>query len=290
MERTGLVGGKRVPKDSPRIQAYGTIGRLNAVVGLVRTFTRSGLRGRASPVARRSAPGHPDELFDLGSELATPPEPITKGCSRWREAQVVALEHRGSLPERPEPAQVVHAAGPAAAINAFLHLARTGVPAGRARAARGLAAEPIASGRSSTQPPQRPVLLRPRALGSQSLGEKGIPLGARSREPPPPATAQLALASRPGLAIRCDWSRALKVFEEGRRWNSWSSSRQPPACARERQSLGVHGRLLQLEAGTHLIALEPPRTLIHSCRRSSSRARRARAQARDVRSAVRLAS
>src|SRR5260370_34834591 len=35
---TGLVGGKRVPKDSPRIVAYGTIDELNAIVAIVRTF------------------------------------------------------------------------------------------------------------------------------------------------------------------------------------------------------------------------------------------------------------
>ena len=40
---TGLVGGTRVPKDSPRIVAYGTIDELNAVVGLVRTFNEERL-------------------------------------------------------------------------------------------------------------------------------------------------------------------------------------------------------------------------------------------------------
>ena len=34
---TALVGGRRVPKDSPRIEAYGTIDELNAIVGLART-------------------------------------------------------------------------------------------------------------------------------------------------------------------------------------------------------------------------------------------------------------
>src|SRR5207249_11262340 len=34
---TGLVGGKRVPKDSPRIVAYGTIDEPNATGGPVRT-------------------------------------------------------------------------------------------------------------------------------------------------------------------------------------------------------------------------------------------------------------
>ena len=35
---TALVGGRRVPKDSPRIEAYGTIDELNAVIGLARVF------------------------------------------------------------------------------------------------------------------------------------------------------------------------------------------------------------------------------------------------------------
>src|ERR671937_765051 len=35
---TALVGGKRVPKDSPRIVAYGTLDELNSIVGLARVF------------------------------------------------------------------------------------------------------------------------------------------------------------------------------------------------------------------------------------------------------------
>src|SRR5687768_3784737 len=41
---TALVGGARVPKDSPRIVAYGTLDELNAVVGLVRVFNAERLR------------------------------------------------------------------------------------------------------------------------------------------------------------------------------------------------------------------------------------------------------
>src|SRR2546425_8449118 len=40
---TALVGGRRVPKDSPRIVAYGTIDELNAIVGIVRTFNEERL-------------------------------------------------------------------------------------------------------------------------------------------------------------------------------------------------------------------------------------------------------
>jgi cob(I)alamin adenosyltransferase len=34
--QTSLVGGHEVSKDSPRIEAYGTVDELNAVLGLVR--------------------------------------------------------------------------------------------------------------------------------------------------------------------------------------------------------------------------------------------------------------
>ena len=35
---THLVGGRRVPKDDPRIESYGTIDELNSVLGIVRAF------------------------------------------------------------------------------------------------------------------------------------------------------------------------------------------------------------------------------------------------------------
>src|SRR2546430_8857008 len=77
---TALVGGKRVPKDSPRIVAYGTIDELNAIVGIVRTFNEERLgEGEhhrwLDEVLRRIQ----NELFDLGSELATPPEAEYEG-------------------------------------------------------------------------------------------------------------------------------------------------------------------------------------------------------------------
>src|SRR5574337_2302 len=41
---TALVGGKRVPKDSPRIAAYGTVDELNSVLGLARVFNAERLK------------------------------------------------------------------------------------------------------------------------------------------------------------------------------------------------------------------------------------------------------
>src|SRR5258708_21621272 len=77
---TGLVGGKRVPKDSPRIVAYGTIDELNAIVGIVRTFNEErlaeGAHHRWLDAALRKIQ---NELFDLASDLATPPKAQSEG-------------------------------------------------------------------------------------------------------------------------------------------------------------------------------------------------------------------
>src|SRR5262249_40694743 len=71
---TGLVGGGRVPKDSPRIEAYGTVDELNAIVGLARTFNEERLNeGEHHRWLDEALRKIQNELFDLGSELATPP-------------------------------------------------------------------------------------------------------------------------------------------------------------------------------------------------------------------------
>ena len=37
---TGLIGGQRVPKDDPRVEAYGTVDELNAAIGVARGYLR----------------------------------------------------------------------------------------------------------------------------------------------------------------------------------------------------------------------------------------------------------
>ena len=90
---TGLVGGKRVPKDSQRIEAYGTIDELNSVVGLARTFNDEKINvseaHRFLDVILRQIQ---DELFDLGSELATPPDFFQEGMYRVGEREVKKIE------------------------------------------------------------------------------------------------------------------------------------------------------------------------------------------------------
>ena len=62
---TGLLGKGRVPKDDVRIEAYGTVDELNAVLGLVRAH---GL----DPAADGLAAQLQEELFVVGSALADP--------------------------------------------------------------------------------------------------------------------------------------------------------------------------------------------------------------------------
>ena len=90
---TALVGGLRGPKDHPRIEAYGTIDELNAALGLARVFNEERIaEGEAHQwldgVFRRLQ----NELFDLGSELATPPSAAYEGMFRVGPDEVKALE------------------------------------------------------------------------------------------------------------------------------------------------------------------------------------------------------
>ncbi len=124
---TALVGGRRVPKDSPRIVAYGTVDELNAIVGLARTFNEErladgGAHHRWLDEALRKIQ---NELFDLGSELATPPEAEYEGMFKIGEEQVTALERLMDHCQKDlEPLKSFTLPG-GGRINAFLHQART---------------------------------------------------------------------------------------------------------------------------------------------------------------------
>jgi cob(I)alamin adenosyltransferase len=90
---TDLVGGKRVAKDSPRIEAYGSIDELNSILGLARTFNEEKLHdGEAHRFLDLVLRQIQDELFDLGSELATPPDFFKEGMYRVGENEVKKLE------------------------------------------------------------------------------------------------------------------------------------------------------------------------------------------------------
>jgi cob(I)alamin adenosyltransferase len=124
---TGLVGGERVPKESDRLEAYGTIDELNSIVGIVRTYL-PGYRERLggdfdwyAEMLRRIQ----NELFDVGSELATPVGAEYPGMHRMGEGEVEALEHEmDRMQEALEPLKSFTLPG-GGVLNAFLHQART---------------------------------------------------------------------------------------------------------------------------------------------------------------------
>jgi len=67
---TGLFSGARVSKDHPRIEAYGTVDELNAVLGLVLSACDRGhsFERRMHEVISALQ----SRLFDIGADLATP--------------------------------------------------------------------------------------------------------------------------------------------------------------------------------------------------------------------------
>jgi len=124
---TKLVGGKKVPKDAVRIEAYGTIDELNAIVGIARTYLAD-YRARLgkdftwyAEMLRRVQ----NELFDVGSELATPPDGEYEGMHRVGDAETKLLEQEMDRMQRGlEPLKSFTLPG-GGVLNAFLHQART---------------------------------------------------------------------------------------------------------------------------------------------------------------------
>lgn len=84
---TGLVGGERVSKSSLRVAAYGELDELNSFLGLTKE--------RLSPETahlREVIEFLQQELFDLGSELATPPKDEYPQMLKVQASHVERLE------------------------------------------------------------------------------------------------------------------------------------------------------------------------------------------------------
>ena len=116
---TALVGGRRVPKDSPRIVAYGAVDELNACIGVAVAHLEPG------PLTERLTEIQGD-LFTLGAELGCVPGKedrlkltlIASSDSKRLEALIDEVEARLT----PLKTFVLPGGSPAAS---FLHQART---------------------------------------------------------------------------------------------------------------------------------------------------------------------
>lgn len=123
---TSLVGGKRVPKDSPRIDAYGTIDELNSIIGLARVFNEENPEaGDAHHFLDEVLCKIQDELFDLGSELATPPESFQQGMFRISQTEIKNIEKLiDKCQENLQPLESFILPG-GGRVGAYLHQCRT---------------------------------------------------------------------------------------------------------------------------------------------------------------------
>ena len=115
---THLGDMSRVPKTHPRIEAYGTVDELNAQLGLL--MAGGGLPDEFRPWIERVQ----NDLFDLGADLAVPPEGERERL-RVADSQTAWLEERcDEVNERLEPLRSFLLPGGSPA-GAQLHVCRT---------------------------------------------------------------------------------------------------------------------------------------------------------------------
>ena len=121
--QTSLGDGSRVAKQSPRVEAFGTVDEANAAVGVVRLHTAQlDDGGEADAMLARIQ----NDLFDLGADLCTPEEGRRgEGALRIVAAQVKRLEREiDAMNAELQPLNSFVLPGGSAAA-AHLHVART---------------------------------------------------------------------------------------------------------------------------------------------------------------------
>ena len=85
---TALGNGNRVPKDAPRVEAYGTVDETNATVGLARQHSTGDMDAALARIQ--------NDLFDVGADLCRPDLAADAAADypplRMTDAQVDRLE------------------------------------------------------------------------------------------------------------------------------------------------------------------------------------------------------
>ncbi len=116
---TSLAGGQRLPKNNPRIEAYGTVDELNSFIGLARESARE-LPELAAILLRVQ-----HELFNLGSILATLPADVHPKQARITDADSEQLEREIDHMNEGLAALRSFVLPGGCRINAELHICRT---------------------------------------------------------------------------------------------------------------------------------------------------------------------
>jgi cob(I)alamin adenosyltransferase len=93
---TGLADGSRVPKDDPRLEAYGTVDELGAILGTAVASAREAIASGSHAEAHAQLEPHlrylQNQLFTVGGDLATPIATRFPGMPLVGEAELGYLE------------------------------------------------------------------------------------------------------------------------------------------------------------------------------------------------------
>jgi cob(I)alamin adenosyltransferase len=115
---TSLFGGKRVPKNTLRIDTYGTVDELNAQLGVVRAL-------KPHPNVDELLDQIQNQLFVLGADLAAPFDSAPSNFKRIQQKEIQFLEESiDSLDAQLEPLKSFILPG-GSLVSAQLHAART---------------------------------------------------------------------------------------------------------------------------------------------------------------------
>ena len=115
---TALGDGSRVPKDHPRVAAYGSVDELNALLGIFLVQLAN------EPTFAELIRSVQNDLFDVGADLCLPQQ-VAENALRIRAEQADRLEKAiDQLNERLEPLRSFVLPGGASSA-AWCHLART---------------------------------------------------------------------------------------------------------------------------------------------------------------------
>ena len=123
--QTSLVGGVKIAKSDFRLETYGTVDELNTHVGMLRTLglkcesevVREKLKAQLQPIQNK--------LFDVGSDLATPPDSEYKRADLLVPEDLTQLE--AWLDEMNEVLETLRSftLPGGGELNAWAHMART---------------------------------------------------------------------------------------------------------------------------------------------------------------------
>ena len=126
--KTRLAGGQEVWKDSLRVEAYGTVDELNALIGVVRVWNAENGDNKATETVKRleeTLRWVQNKLFDLGSLLATAPGQVFPNMPRVNGKDVLKLEQSidGCQEDLAPLKEFILPGG--GKVSGFLHQART---------------------------------------------------------------------------------------------------------------------------------------------------------------------